>query len=65
MILDDVLTGLDRETEKLVLDAVFGGNGIVKELGQTVVLATNSGLSLAPLIRTSTNCFPSPPHCLL
>ncbi|KAJ6002742.1 P-loop containing nucleoside triphosphate hydrolase protein [Penicillium sp. IBT 35674x] len=42
LILDDVLTGLDRETEKLVLDAVFGARGIVKELGQTVILATNS-----------------------
>lgn len=45
MILDDVLTGLDRETEKVVLDAVLGTRGIVRELGQTVILATNSGLS--------------------
>ncbi|KAJ5246170.1 P-loop containing nucleoside triphosphate hydrolase protein [Penicillium chermesinum] len=47
LILDDVLTGLDRETEKLVLDAVFGGRGIVKELGQTVILATNSAHHIA------------------
>ncbi|KAJ5575262.1 P-loop containing nucleoside triphosphate hydrolase protein [Penicillium hetheringtonii] len=42
LILDDVLTGLDRETEKCILDAVFAPQGLIKELRQTVILATNS-----------------------
>lgn len=44
MILDDVLTGLDRKTEAAILDAVFGANGLLKEMKSTVVLATNSGI---------------------
>ncbi|KAJ3488824.1 hypothetical protein NLG97_g6122 [Lecanicillium saksenae] len=42
MILDDVLTGLDRATEQYILDAVFGPCGLVKQLQVTVVLSTNS-----------------------
>ncbi|CAI6082463.1 unnamed protein product, partial [Clonostachys chloroleuca] len=42
MILDDVLTGLDRSTEASILNAAFGKDGLVKQLGSTVVLATNS-----------------------
>ena len=42
-ILDDVLTGLDRATERDVLNAVFGGEGLIKRLGITTILATNSG----------------------
>lgn len=44
LVLDDVLTGLDRETEKCILDSVFASPGLVKRMGLTVVLATNSGL---------------------
>lgn len=43
MILDDVLTGLDRATERHIIDAVFGPNGLLEKLNSTVVLATNSG----------------------
>lgn len=43
MILDDVLTGLDRSTERHVLDAVFGPDGLLKMFNSTVILATNSG----------------------
>lgn len=43
-MLDDVLTGLDRTTEAAVLDAVFKEDGILKNIGSTVVLATNSGM---------------------
>ncbi|KAI1076073.1 ABC multidrug transporter [Whalleya microplaca] len=46
MILDDVLTGLDRTTERRILDAVFGPTGLLKQLGTTVVLATNSASHL-------------------
>lgn len=43
MILDDVLTGLDRATERHIIDAVFGPKGLLEKLNSTVVLATNSG----------------------
>lgn len=43
IILDDVLTGLDRQTEASVLEAVFGAGGVLKNTKSTVVLATNSG----------------------
>ncbi|KAH0593670.1 hypothetical protein MHUMG1_08420 [Metarhizium humberi] len=42
IILDDVLTGLDRQTEASVLEAVFGAGGVLKKTKSTVVLATNS-----------------------
>ncbi|GAB7351826.1 hypothetical protein MBLNU459_g2390t1 [Dothideomycetes sp. NU459] len=40
LILDDILSGLDNHTEKLVFHRIF--NGLLKELGSTVVLATHS-----------------------
>ena len=46
MILDDVLTGLDRSTERHVLDAVFGPDGLIRMFNSTVILATNSGETL-------------------
>ncbi|XP_044717675.1 ABC transporter domain-containing protein [Hirsutella rhossiliensis] len=42
MLLDDVLTGLDRATERSILDAVFSSNGLLKQLNATVVLTTNT-----------------------
>lgn len=42
IILDDVLTGLDRATEASILEAVFDAGGILKKLKSTVVAATNS-----------------------
>ncbi|CAG7924068.1 unnamed protein product [Penicillium olsonii] len=42
LILDDALTGLDRETEKLILETVFAAKGIIKESRRTVIMATNS-----------------------
>ncbi|POR38791.1 Canalicular multispecific organic anion transporter 2 [Tolypocladium paradoxum] len=45
MILDDVLTGLDRSTERHILDAVFGPEGLLKMFNSTVILTTNSGKS--------------------
>ncbi|KAJ5587013.1 P-loop containing nucleoside triphosphate hydrolase protein [Penicillium hispanicum] len=47
LILDDVLTGLDRETEKFILEAVFGPQGLLKETARTVILATNSAHHLS------------------
>ncbi|QLI72089.1 ABC multidrug transporter B [Metarhizium brunneum] len=42
MVLDDVLTGLDRATEASILDAVFGPSGLLRSSQTTVVLTTNS-----------------------
>ncbi|KAG6028095.1 hypothetical protein E4U19_001674 [Claviceps sp. Clav32 group G5] len=42
IVLDDVLTGLDRATEASVLETVFGCGGIIKTIQSTVVLATNT-----------------------
>ncbi|OJJ69537.1 hypothetical protein ASPBRDRAFT_198193 [Aspergillus brasiliensis CBS 101740] len=42
LVLDDVLTGLDRETERAVIEAVFSPGGLIKRSGLTVILATNS-----------------------
>jgi hypothetical protein len=42
MIFDDVFTGLDRATERHVLDAVFGPGGLLKRLNTTAILATTS-----------------------
>ncbi|KFY91854.1 hypothetical protein V498_05291 [Pseudogymnoascus sp. VKM F-4517 (FW-2822)] len=47
MILDDVLTGLDRATERHIIDAVFGPKGLLEKLNSTVVLATNSAHHLS------------------
>ncbi|OAA71650.1 ABC transporter, transmembrane domain, type 1 [Akanthomyces lecanii RCEF 1005] len=42
MVLDDVLTGLDRVTERGILERVFGPGGLLKEMESTVIMATNS-----------------------
>ncbi|KFY47652.1 hypothetical protein V495_01884 [Pseudogymnoascus sp. VKM F-4514 (FW-929)] len=47
MILDDVLTGLDRATERHIIDSVFGPDGLLQILNTTVVLATNSAHHLS------------------
>lgn len=43
MVLDDVLTGLDVATERSILDAVFGPDGVLKQMQSTVIFSTNSG----------------------
>lgn len=42
MVLDDVLAGLDRATERRILDAVFRPDGLLKQLKTTVVFSTNA-----------------------
>lgn len=42
MVADDILSGLDTRTEALVFGRVFGPNGVLKQLGTTVVLGTHS-----------------------
>lgn len=46
LVLDDVLTGLDRRTEQALLDTVFSSKGMLKAAGASVVLATNSSNQL-------------------
>jgi ATP-binding cassette subfamily C (CFTR/MRP) protein 1 len=42
VILDDVLSAIDAETEKLIVNRLFGENGILKTLASTVILATHA-----------------------
>ncbi|KJK82405.1 Multidrug resistance-associated protein [Metarhizium anisopliae BRIP 53293] len=42
MVLDDVLTGLDRTTERHIIDRVFSKDGVLKKLNATVIMASNS-----------------------
>jgi ABC-type multidrug transport system fused ATPase/permease subunit len=42
LVLDDVFSGLDAETEEHVFDRVFGPRGLSRRRGATVVLCTNS-----------------------
>ncbi|KAF2456054.1 P-loop containing nucleoside triphosphate hydrolase protein [Lineolata rhizophorae] len=42
MLIDDVLSGLDNTTEKLVFERVFGRRGVLRKSGTTVILATHS-----------------------
>lgn len=42
VIIDDVLSGLDKTTEKLVFSRVFGRNGLLRQMHCTIVLATHS-----------------------
>lgn len=46
IILDDVLTGLDRTTERSILNGVFGPDGLLKNMKTTVVMATNTASHL-------------------
>ncbi|KAG8427479.1 hypothetical protein J3459_006657 [Metarhizium acridum] len=42
MVLDDVLTGLDRTTERHIIDRVFSNDGMLKKLNSTIIMASNS-----------------------
>lgn len=42
LLLDDVTSGLDRRTEKIVMQRVLGRNGFCRNYGLSVVLATHS-----------------------
>jgi len=42
LVLDDIFSGLDAETEEHVFSHVFGPRGILRRRGATVVLCTNS-----------------------
>ncbi|KAI0410502.1 ABC transporter-like protein [Xylaria grammica] len=42
LLLDDILSGLDGETEKTVFGNLFGPTGLIRRLKTTVVLVSNS-----------------------
>ncbi|KAH4005276.1 hypothetical protein HBI13_005130 [Parastagonospora nodorum] len=42
LVLDDIFSGLDAETEEHVFNSVFGPRGLLRRRGATVVLCTNS-----------------------
>lgn len=42
VIVDDVLSGLDKKTENLVFSRVFGREGLLRQMQCTIVLATHS-----------------------
>ncbi|OLN87143.1 Canalicular multispecific organic anion transporter 2-like protein 1 [Colletotrichum chlorophyti] len=44
VIADDVLSGLDKETESVVFHRVFGPHGLLRHRGAAVLLCTNSAL---------------------
>lgn len=46
LVLDDVLTGLDRTTEQGILDQVFAKGGLIERMKTSVVMATNSSKHL-------------------
>lgn len=43
LILDDIFSGLDNTTSRAVFQRLLGANGIVRQSGLTVILATNHG----------------------
>jgi ATP-binding cassette subfamily C (CFTR/MRP) protein 1 len=42
LIFDDVFSGLDKATERIVFDRVFGRQGLIRLIGSTAVLSTHS-----------------------
>lgn len=42
ILLDDVFSGLDAETEDQVFNRLFGGEGLLRRMGTTVLLATHA-----------------------
>ncbi|KAJ5477032.1 hypothetical protein N7539_007176 [Penicillium diatomitis] len=52
-VFDDPLQGLDETIEREILDQVFSTSGLLKRAGQTVIMATNSGLSTYTPIKST------------
>jgi ABC-type bacteriocin/lantibiotic exporter with double-glycine peptidase domain len=42
LVLDDVLSALDKETERKVFDNLLGTNGMLRKMGCTVIMVTHS-----------------------
>ncbi|EAW08899.1 putative ABC transporter [Aspergillus clavatus NRRL 1] len=46
VLLDDALSGLDRRTERQVFNQIFGKQGLLRQIGSTVVLVTHANYLL-------------------
>jgi ABC-type transport system involved in cytochrome bd biosynthesis fused ATPase/permease subunit len=42
LILDDILSALDKKTEKMVMGKLFGSKGLFQKLGSTVIMVTHA-----------------------
>ena len=45
MVLDDVLSALDAQTESRIVDRLLGENGLLRSIGVTVFLITHTSES--------------------
>lgn len=50
LILDDILSALDRSTAQLIFSRLFAPDGLLKRQGRTVVLATHAGIVILLLL---------------
>ncbi|KAK6609022.1 hypothetical protein H4I96_02953 [Botrytis cinerea] len=53
LLLDDTFSGLDGDTEQTIFDNLFGSHGLTKRLKITVILVSNSILSIGRSCRCS------------
>lgn len=50
LILDDVFSGLDSRTARVVLDRLFGENGHFRKQGVSVIVATHSRTAILVIV---------------
>jgi ATP-binding cassette subfamily C (CFTR/MRP) protein 1 len=50
IMLDDVFSGLDADTEESIFNKVFGFTGLLREAKATVILVTHAGKSSCSII---------------
>ena len=62
MILDDPLSGLDPATEEWVISHLFGSNGLFREIGATVIMASNSGMIASRIVESKHADSPKAQH---
>lgn len=43
ILLDDIFNGLDSTTERVLFESLLGSNGLLRQLGVSIVLATHLG----------------------
>ncbi len=63
IVLDDVLSGLDRKTDKLLFDRLLSSEGLLRREGICVVMATHAGSYSfdGPIIPSANRTSPSSP----
>jgi ATP-binding cassette, subfamily C (CFTR/MRP), member 1 len=44
LLLDDVMSGLDADTENIVFHRLLGRNGLLRQYGITVIAASSAGM---------------------